>query len=309
MSRSRSASPVRVLQHTTNPDQGVKYDIEFSWCGDLIVVKWFTLLKGVITEDVELEFDPEKGIMVATLDQVSHIGYVRTALNPTIFSEFRATRLPPSKDYPNGENRKIVVDLELFSVILSKVKLQDEVHVYYLHRDNKLYVDIRAAATKTSFETETRWDIPTIDKQYDIIEEPTDFVWNATVALPTQELFNMIRDLSAVSEIATLTIDSDGFEMKAETDVGSAKRRINEFSKNNTVQLLELIAPPSPANLPVTLMILMKAGPLSALAKIVTIKLHCDDAQPAVCLQALFDGGKGSLSYWQAGRTKENDLF
>jgi hypothetical protein len=300
---------VRVLQRSTNPDQGVNCDVIFSWCGDLLVTKWFALLKGVITEDVQLEFDPEKGIIVKTFDQFFHIGFVSSVLNPSFFSEYRVTRLPPSPDHPDGENRKIVVDLELFSVVLSKVKLQDEVHVYYVHNDCKFYIDIRAAATKTSFETETRWEIPTVDKQYDIVEEPVDFIWDATVTLPSQELFNMIRDLSAVSDIAVLTIDSDGFEMKAQTDVGSAKRRINEFSKNNTVQLLGLTAPTSPANLPVTLKILMKAVPLCALAKIVTVKLYCETKDSALCLEALFDNEKGSLSYWQAGRIKEDDIF
>ncbi len=292
-----------------NPDQSVeKADIEFAWCGDMTFVNWFVLLNDVITEDVQLKFDPEQGIVVHTFDQASHIGFVHTVLNPTCFSDYRAEKLPADRENPNGKPFEIVVDLKLFSVILSKLKAQDEVRVTYLHSKAEFYISIRSAATKQLAETETRWRVPIVDKQYDALQSP-DVDWDAAVTMRCQELFRTVSDLSGVSDIAVMIIDKDGFEMQNDTVVGGVTRRINEFSKNNTVQLLELKPPAQPDEMHLTLMILMKAKSLCALADMVTVKLHFANDMPALCLEARFNKGKGAITYWQAGRIKENDNF
>lgn len=271
-------------------------------------VNWFILLNDVITEDVQLIFDPEQGISVRTFDQASHIGFVHTYLNPSCFSDYRTKKLPADSKNPDGKLFQIVVDLKLFSVILSKLKALDEVRITYIHSKAEFYIDIRSAATKKLAETETRWHVPTVDKEYEPMQSP-DVSWDAEVTIPSHELFRMVSDLSGVSDISVMIIDADGFEMQNNTEVGGVTRRINEFSKNNTVQLLNIKAPPQPEQLHLTLMILMKVKSLCALADMVTIKLHFENDMPAMCLETQFNKGRGAITYWQAGRIKEDDGF
>lgn len=277
-------------------------DIAFSWCNNHIFVNWFALITAVVTEDVQLTFTEEKGISVSTFDQANHIGFVESNVSPRAFSRFY---IKPKED---GKPHQIAIDLKVFSVIMGKIGALDDVIVRYFVSTDKFRINIRSPATKQLAETESEWYSPTVDKEYDEVKQLA-MPWSTSVTVPSADLFRMVKNLSDVSDIASMCIDRSGFEMQVDTDIGGTIQRINEFSTGNVVQLLDLKPPTNPGVLHLTLKVLKQVTLLCKLSSLVEVSLHIDEAQPALRVAGKFEKDQGCFAFWQAGRSKDNDIF
>lgn len=305
------AEPLPAPPVTEHPGEMEGPAVEFGWSCDSTFVDWVTLLKMVITDDVQLYFDQRKGVYVDALDQFTHIGFVRSNLKPSAFAFFhvRADRQWEQENSNDPEKQvKLAIDLNGLSAIGRRIEKDDKVRVLFNEKDAKLEVKIVRPATPTRMEIRPNWDISTIKKEYEHMSPPEGIAYTGTVRLFAQQFFQMLQQMFDVDPDGEMSLDKAGVHLSARSSsLGSVSFDVRPFEDNGQPQLAELVVPEddSPAHLFISLKLLLKVGHIVGLAKWIQVNIMHEEA---IYLHAEFEGDRGLFEYWQAGKTLDRDI-
>ena len=137
------------------------------------------------------------GIRVRGMD-VSHVGFVDYFLSAKDCDAIRV-----------GSDSVVGINTTILSRILAGAS-------------DKLTIAEEGDHLKIAFRTDGRaasFEVPTLSLDMDAVELP-DMAYGATVKAKASDLSSVIKDLSMFGDMVNLTLNEEGFHVKAEGDVG-----------------------------------------------------------------------------------------